>query len=771
MSPVKRCSSALLLLAALSLPAFPGERGSEPAKARSDAFVARLAEGHGMRVDASGRPLPFGRDELIHYSRFLALDPDANPPVLKVWMKLDRSARPLVEALGAKLRGSVGDLASAQVPLPALAGMLRVPGVEWVQAVRLASPELEVSVPEIGASQAATQFGAQGAGAIVGLVDSGIDITHGDFRNPDNTTRIKAYWNQADASCPAGITAPPGFTGGCYYTEANINSALTGSGTVDGPNADGHGTHVAAIAAGDGSQTGNGQPANVFVGVAPRSDIIAVKATPEAGQSCPNCDLGAALTFIDQRAAALGKPYVVNISLGYDDGGHDGSDPVEQVIDTLTGAGIPGKAVVKSAGNNRGLGIHASGTVANGTQVDRTFTIPAYTPLAGNFNDIQLVALYYNAGDNVTVSLFGPSFPGCASCTASATTGAGFVGFGTPDGVIILDGTGSPSPTGSRFFEIELDDQLGIAPNDGVWTLRVRGNSITQGGRFDMWIWFSSFGASGLFSDWNLPDFTRLLTIPGTSQDVTTAGAYVTKTDWTDIDGDLIEYSPTPTIGELGDFSGPGPTRDGRIKPEITAPGQGIGSALSATAAPAVLADANDRLLVLPDGVHWVLAGTSMSAPHVTGVYAQMLGLNPGLDSAQLRMLVQSTARIDAFTGFALPDNDWGSGKLDALAAVGALVKDIPTLTASVSGTMFTWTGIPAATTYNVYRGDVDLLDGTFFGTCFQSNLPSATFTDVTNPAPRKANFYLVTGKKDGIEGLLGFQSSGAVRRNTSPCP
>jgi len=758
----------LAVLAPLCAPALAADPPRPPGEAHADAFVARLAQGRGLGFDQAGRPLPVGHDELVHYSHFLALDPDANPPTLKVWMKLDTAARPAVAALGATLRGSAGDLASALVPVPALGGLLRVPGVEWVQAVRLARPELNVSVPEIGASQAAAQYSARGQGAIVGLIDTGIDITHGDFRNPNNTTRIKAFWNQADTT--AGCTKPAApLNYGCLYTEAVINNALQGIGTVNAPDADGHGTHVAGIAAGDGSQTGNGQPANVYVGVAPQADIIAVKALPEPGASCPNCDLGDALVFIDQQAAALAKPYVANYSVGYDNGGHDGSDAVEVLIDSLTGAGTAGKAVVKSAGNNRGLALHASGIVTNGTQVDRTFTIPAYTPLAGTYNDLQAISLYYNAGDNITVTVFGPT--GCGGCSFSATTGAGFGGVDTVGGVIIIDGTGSPSPTGSRFFEIELDDQLGTAPRSGIWTVRVHGNTISQGGRYDMWTWFSSFGASALNSDWNLPDFTRLLTIPGTSQDVTTVAGYVSKVDWVDIDGNPIGYDPAPTVGELMEFSSPGPTRDGRNKPEIAAPSWAIMSALSATAAGGVLADPNERVRVVQDGVHWGLEGTSFAAPHVTGVYAQMLGLNPTLDAAELRLLVQSTARTDAFTGVALPDPDWGSGKLDALAVMGALVKDIPNLTAGIGGTVFTWTAIPTATSYNVYRGDADLLDGTFYGTCFQQNLPSATFTDVTNPASRKANFYVVTGKKDGIEGLLGFRSNGAVRINSSPCP
>src|SRR5437867_11595769 len=75
--------------------------------ARADAFVARLAgAGQGVAIDAAGRSLPLGADQLRHYARFLALDPDANPPTLKVWMKLDPAARPAIAALGATFEGS-----------------------------------------------------------------------------------------------------------------------------------------------------------------------------------------------------------------------------------------------------------------------------------------------------------------------------------------------------------------------------------------------------------------------------------------------------------------------------------------------------------------------------------------------------------------------------------------------------------------------------------------------------------------------------------------
>src|SRR5262249_21241814 len=157
--------------------------------------------------------------------------------------------------------------------------------------------------------------------------------------------------------------------------------------SVPSPDAAGHGTLTTGIAAGNGLATGHSYPAQRYVGMAPDADIILVKTLPEPGGKCTNCDIGLGLDFIDTKAAELGEPYVVNLRLGHHYGGHDGPDLDEQTIDSLIGAGIPGKAITKSVGNDRGTGIHISGTVAAGATNTHVFIIPTYTVMDGTFND------------------------------------------------------------------------------------------------------------------------------------------------------------------------------------------------------------------------------------------------------------------------------------------------------------------------------------------------------------------------------------------------
>ncbi|MGH2667540.1 MAG: hypothetical protein ACRDH5_00180, partial [bacterium] len=102
-----------------------------------------------------------------------------------------------------------------------------------------------------------------------------------------------------------------------------------------------------------------------------------------------------------------------------------------------------------------------------------------------------------------------------------------------------------------------------------------------------------------------------------------------------------------------------------------------------------------------------------------------------------------------------VPNIDWGYGKVDALAALRMLAKDIPDLMMSASGG--SWTGIPTAATYNVYRADIAALDGTFYGNCLLSGLPTPSFSDPDVPALGSGFAYTVTGVRDGIEGLVQF--------------
>lgn len=163
--------------------------------------------------------------------------------------------------------------------------------------------------------------GFRGAGVIVGIIDNGIDFTHECFREAGGTSRITAIWDQNLA--PTGNeSSPSGFPFGVEYTKSDIDAALANSNPFsvvrhrDGDTRSGHGTHVAGIAAGDGSVAGNGQPAFTFVGVAPEANILMVANRSEGsalGDSASTLD---AVAYIFNKASSLRKPVVINQSQG-----------------------------------------------------------------------------------------------------------------------------------------------------------------------------------------------------------------------------------------------------------------------------------------------------------------------------------------------------------------------------------------------------------------------------------------------------------------------
>jgi len=130
------------------------------------------------------------------------------------------------------------------------------------------------------------------------------------------------------------------------------------------------------------------------------------------------------------------------------------------------------------------------------------------------------------------------------------------------------------------------------------------------------------------------------ITSPAAAKKVVAVGAYVCK----------AAPGVKGKVEELAFFSSIGPTRDGRAKPDLCAPGQMIMSAKASGTG------SNDR--------YHLLAGTSMAAPHVTGAMALLLEKDKTLDCTQLAAKLKASCRkADSFTG-KLPNDRWGAGKL-----------------------------------------------------------------------------------------------------------
>ena len=217
-------------------------------------------------------------------------------------------------------------------------------------------------------------------------MDTGVDYLNPDFQNPDGTTRLVSIWDQTGTG-----THPSGFTYGAEWLPADINALIPSE--VD---SQGHGSHVLGIAAGNGSATGNGQPAYTYVGMAPQADLCMVKTTFQTGAIVDG------VHYIFQKAASLGKQAVVNLSLGTQEGPHDGTLDMDVMLNALTG---PGKIIVASAGNAGEDNLHGQLTLSGSTPQNMTLVVPPYTPAPGTANDVLLFSGWYAGTSQISLRI------------------------------------------------------------------------------------------------------------------------------------------------------------------------------------------------------------------------------------------------------------------------------------------------------------------------------------------------------------------------------
>jgi subtilisin family serine protease len=589
----------------------PALRDIHPGEARSERFLSRDRSG-GVLVD-------------------LFIEGDVTPETLR--------------HQGIEVNAHAGRFLTARCPMPLLARLLGTAGIDRVTVASHCKLDLDRSALDVRANLVRTVTppnftGQTGAGVLVGTVDTGIDTSNPDFQHADGTTRIVSIWDQTGAGTP-----PVGFSYGTEWTKAQIDA-----GTASEVDSEGHGTHVMGIAAGNGRATGNGEDPFQYVGIAPEADLCVVKTTLQSNAIVDG------VSYIFQKAASLGKRAVVNLSLGTQEGAHDGSLPMDQMLSALAG---PGKVLVASAGNEGDSGLHGQLTLSGSTSDNMTLVVPAYTPAIGTGNDFFILSGWYSSRSRITLTITTPS----GAKVGPLTTGQNLNGQNTQDGFVDVHNGTTSSSNGTLEIFVQVYDGIATRPpGTGTWVFTFTPVLLQGGGRVDTYLYESSLGdGSAPPPSWNLGLFSGgVISSPGSADSTVTVGAHATKDCWESVDGFRHCWDPLPTIGAIAPFSSQGPRRDGLLKPDLTAPGLGITSSLSAEYVDAA------PLVVATDGVHVNFAGTSVSAPHVTGATALLLARSEwaGAGPLAIRGHLQATSRADAFTG-PVPNWTWGAGKLD----------------------------------------------------------------------------------------------------------
>lgn len=556
---------------------------------------------------------------------------------------------------GVTVRSVLGDVVTASLPLSCINTIAAIDGVKNIQAgseVRLLMDAARADANVDACHTATESLGDYtGKGVVVGIVDNGFEYAHADFLKNDYTeTRIVRVWEQGATSG----NAPEKYGYGAEYTTLKDmkRARLDTYDTF-------HGTHVAGIAAGSDRSTN-------YYGVATEADIVLVSFI--TSQSTSVID---GIKYVFDYAESVGKPCVVNISLGTHLGPHDGTSDTDRALAELVG---PGRIIVGAAGNEGTKAVHASNTFSEGNTTlktmigfdnDKAATKTARIDIWGDKDaTLKVKPVVVNTNDGSIV----------AELSEVATDGEKNAELNFPVGCGV-EGTVQMalqvSPSNDRPNVLAICSATSIADNRRIGLVI----TSSEGSTVHMWNsdvtgYFLSEGKEG-WTDGD--DIYTIAEIGGISPDVITVGSYNTKDSYKDLMGNVhdVDADKMGNVGERSLFSSCGPTTDGRQKPDVVAPGSAVVSATSKywqgfypMAAVAKSQYAND--------CYDVNIGTSMSSPFVTGTVALWLQANPKLTPSDVRNILNASSRHDQYTGNAdsCDRNKWGAGKIDAYAGL-----------------------------------------------------------------------------------------------------
>jgi subtilisin family serine protease len=589
----------------------------------------------------------------------------------------------VIKSLVAKYNGvyrfSAGDVSSIAIPYKNLTSFSKESGVDRIESTIargrsfMDTARIMNNIDSVQAGYAPLTQAYKGTGVIIGIIDGGIYFRHQDFRRANGNTRILYLWDQYLSTAPS----PSPFGYGSEWDSTAINSGLCNSS--DPANDFSHGTNVAGIAAGNGSSwaTGDAYLQNRYTGVAPDADMIVVRVNDTASDYLQI--IADAANYIFTKATEMGRPCVINTSVGTYYGSHDGQDLGAQAIDNMLSA-QHGRVLVAAAGNSGAINYHVSYPLSS---TDSLFTWFTYNSTYG--------LVYYDMWADTAQFKLGNFAIGCDNNTPTFLARTRYYNavndFNPGQGVTVqISDSLMQGTTNLGYYTIavtlsgsvyHIEFEISPSVTTDLWRLQTIGQ-----GTFDLWDNNAAIpGTStmpatlpGGFSSPNYRFADSLKTVVSSwqcSDKVITVANYSNRGAYLDVDSVYIPQLASVKDGSRIVTSSLGPTRDGRIKPDIAATGDvTTATGDSANIALLLVSGAANRQKVSIGGKHNRNGGTSMASPIVAGVAALYLQKHPNASYAEVKYVIETTAKIDTYTTHNIPNVAWGWGKVNGFRAL-----------------------------------------------------------------------------------------------------
>lgn len=482
----------------------------------------------------------------------------------------------------------------------------------------------KTAAEELGVLKLRRQPGLKlsGRNVIYGIADTGIDYTHPVFRFGDGKSRILAIWDQTAEGDGGGVPF------GKVYLQEQINAALERENPMEVvPVTDeiGHGTFMAGLAAGTVMEE------EEFTGIAPDAQILVVKLRQaeaclkkfwfiaEETPAFAEEDLMAATDFMIAFAQERGLPMVLNFGVSSSQGDHNGRGDFDGYLNLISLQS--GRCVTVAAGNEGNAAHHFK---------SRSYEGILYQDVEVRIADVKeglFMEFWADAPDLYGIGFVSPTGEVVEKLPVR-TSVREVLSFLFEQTKIYVIYERVEAVTGATLIRIRMEN-----PANGIWKLRIFQEEVF-GGRFDLWMPLTSFiQGEAMFLK---PDPETTVTEPGNSKEVMTIGAFDTVTGGIYLD------------------SSRGFTRDGKVKPDLAAPGVNVRGPIRG-------------------GLYTKRSGTSVAAALSAGVALLLMEYDPGYTGVQIKnYLIRGAVRDER--GY--PNTEFGWGKIDIYETFEAMRRE-----------------------------------------------------------------------------------------------